>query len=79
MNETATGDYQVNTDLTGYWQDFQSTYPYPTYYYNWPSTVVEDKGKKAFEVVKALSEKGLVDVKTGKRFIELMETILAVM
>jgi hypothetical protein len=54
-------------------------YPQTYYYYSWPTTIYTDKGQKAFDICKALMDAKLVETRTAKQFVELMETILKVM
>lgn len=62
--------------LWGYWQDFY--YPqiiresYPVYIQD----KAMDKGKHAFELIKALMDKKLLNVEKVKDFIEAMDTVL---
>ena len=62
--------------LWNFWQD--QYYPqvilqsYPVYIQN----RAMDKGKQAFELLKALMDKGLIKVDKVKDFIEAMDTIL---
>lgn len=66
----------VSTTLWGYWQNYY--YPqiiresYPVYI----QEKAMDKGKQAFELVKALMDKDLIKVDKVKDFIEAMDTIL---
>ncbi|MDP1728954.1 MAG: hypothetical protein Q8L27_01990 [archaeon] len=70
--ETGTSSYQ-------YWQNYY--YPYviqPTY----PVYITErslDKGKQAYEVIKVLKDKKLVDIRTVKQFIELMDSLIQIL
>lgn len=86
LGNSTTYDYGIGSGGTaigtGYYWPFTPTYlPYPT----WPSTyfystlVSEDKGKKAFDLAQSLVEKKLVEAKSAKQFIELMNAILAVL
>ena len=53
-------------------------YCYPTHYdicCHWG----EDKGKKAFAIVKELQKKKLIALKTVPEFIEVMDTILSLL
>lgn len=62
--------------LWGYWQN--QYYPY-VIRESYPIYIQEkamDKGKHAFELLKALMDKGLVKVDKVKDFIEAMDTIL---
>jgi hypothetical protein len=64
------------TSLWGYWQN--QYYPY-VIRESYPIYIQEkamDKGKQAFELLKALMDKGLVKVDKVKDFIEAMDTIL---
>ena len=45
-----------------------------TYYYH--TTVATDKGEKAFKLAQALLDKKLVEARTAKQFIDLMNAIL---
>lgn len=64
------------TTLWGYWQD--QYYPqviresYPVYI----RERAMDKGKQAFEILKALMDKNLVKIDKVKDFIEAMDTLL---
>lgn len=45
-----------------------------TYYYYWP-TFQPDKTRQAFQIVKMLQDKGLVELKSVKRFVALVDEI----
>lgn len=68
--------YEQPNTLWGYWQGIY--YPqvilqsYPVYI----QEKAMDKGKQAFELLKALMDKGLVKIDKVKDFIEAMDTIL---
>jgi hypothetical protein len=65
-----------NGTLWNYWQN--QYYPY-VIRESYPIYIQEkamDKGKQAFELLKALMDKGLVKVDKVKDFIEAMDTIL---
>jgi hypothetical protein len=73
-------DYPINQNSTGtlwnYWQG--QYYPwiikesYPVYLQDKSM----DKGKQAFEILKALIDKNLIELQTVKDFVEAMDTIL---
>jgi hypothetical protein len=66
----------AGTTLWNYWQN--QYYPY-VILESYPIYIQEkaiDKGKLAFELLKALMDKGLVKVDKVKDFIEAMDTIL---
>lgn len=50
--------------------------PWAPNYYWWP-TVAEDKHKKALDVARMLMDKKLVDCQSVKKFIELVDAIVA--
>ena len=60
-------------------------YPYwqmntPLYYsYSYPLYFREDKGEKAFAVVKALQKSGAIQLKTAKQFMDVMDAVLQVL
>lgn len=62
--------------------DMQNCYDY--FYRHYPSVettsyiyrTCEDRGKRAYEIAKTLMQTDLVQVKTAKQFMELMDTIL---
>jgi len=68
--------YYTNPTLWDYWQNIY--YPqiiresYPIYI----QEKAMDKGKQAFELVKALMDKKLLNVEKVKDFVEAMDTIL---
>lgn len=68
--------YNDGSSLWGYWQN--QYYPY-VIRESYPIYIQEkamDKGKQAFELLKALMDKNLVKVDKVKDFIEAMDTIL---
>ena len=76
------GGYTFNgTDLScwGYYQDYY--YPtviresYPVYL----QERAKDKGKQAFEIIKILKDKKLVQLKTVGNFIDLMDELIKVL
>lgn len=64
--------FSTNSEALNWWEPNYCQWTYHPVYYP-----VEDKGKKAFEIVKVLAEKKFVEIRTGRQFIDLMETILA--
>ena len=79
LNTNAAGDYWPTT--AGYYSN-SSTIGWPSY---WPSTycyhtsVSKDEGERAFKIAQALLEKKLVEPKSVKQFIDLVNTILTEM
>lgn len=72
--------YQVG-NLTG-WDYFQNYYypyvikeSYPVYI----QERAQDKGKQAFEILKVLKDKGLVNIKKVEDFIEAMDALIKVL
>ena len=85
QNITMTNAGTTSYSAGDYWPYYyQPTYiqPFYTWPQVWPTTiyyhpcVTEDRGKKAFELAQKLVEKKLVEARTAKQFIELMNTIL---
>lgn len=76
--DSGTYDTRINTCLR-YWDDFY--YPkviqesYPVYI----QERAEDKGKKAFELIKILKDKKLLQIKTVEDFIEAMTTLINIL
>ena len=62
--------------LWGYWQDQYYPYVIRESYPVYIQDRAMDKGKQAFELLKALMDKNLVKVDKVKDFIEAMDTIL---
>lgn len=69
----------VNLTCWKYWDDYY--YPkiihdsYPVYI----RERAEDKGKKAFELIKVLKDKKLLQIKTVEDFIEAMTTLIDIL
>jgi hypothetical protein len=76
-NQTTT--YTKNLSCWGYWQDYY--YPnviresYPIYI----QERAQDKGKKAFELIKILSDKKIIKLDKVKDFIDAMDAIMAIL
>lgn len=72
-------DYSKNLSCWGYWQDYY--YPnviresYPVYI----QERAQDKGKKAFELIKILSDKKIIKLDKVKDFIDAMDAIMAIL
>lgn len=71
----------TNAQTTGYYQQIPISVPAYDYwlqapgtYYPYPAT--EDKGRRAFTIAKQLIEAKLVQIKTAKQFVVLMDTLL---
>ena len=69
------GDSQGGT-LWQFWQNLYYPYVIKESYPVYIQEKAMDKGKQAFELLKALMDKGLVKVDKVKDFIEAMDTIL---
>ena len=75
------GGCTVNVPATawGYWQDWY--YPqvikqsYPVYI----QEQSQDKGKKAFEIIKILKDKKLVNLEKVSNFIDLMDELIKIL
>ena len=75
----STSSNGTNLTCYGYWQDYY--YPY-VIYPSYPIYIRErslDKGKQAYEIIKILKDKKLVDIKTVKQFIELMDCLIQIL
>ena len=83
MNIKTDANYSVgnitNLSAWGYWQDYY--YPsviresYPVYI----RERAEDKGKQAFEIIKALQDKKLIKLDKVADFIETMDTLIKIL
>ena len=78
-NQGAGTTYTKNLSCWGYWQDYY--YPnviresYPVYI----QERAQDKGKKAFELIKILSDKKIIKLDKVKDFIDAMDAIMAIL
>jgi hypothetical protein len=86
MNESSTsisGGVKTNSYIpektTTCWTWWQNYY-YPTIITNWYPVYVReralDKGKQAYEIIKLLKDKKLIEVSTVKKFMELMDALI---
>ena len=82
MSETySSNSSNDNSDYScwGYWRD--RYYPevihpsYPIYI----KERAEDKGKQAFEIIKKLSDKKMINLKTVKNFIDAMDLLIKIL
>jgi len=78
-NNTTNSNCNIPLTCWDYWQNCY--YPqviYPSY----PVYVQEraiDKGQKAFEIIKMMNDKKLVNLKTVKDFIEIMDCLIKIL
>ena len=85
MTFTTTGDWYPETttsDSCGCWTYYQDYYypyvvreSYPVYL----QERAKDKSKQAFEIIKILKDKKLVDLKTVGNFIDLMDELIKIL
>lgn len=80
MKEAVT-DFDKDTNLScwGYWHDHY--YP-KVIHESYPVYIQErslDKGKKAFEIIKILKDKKLVQLRTVGNFIDLMDELIKIL
>jgi len=80
LNGTTGGMVSTTGDYWTYPIMHPTTWPtvWPTTYY-YHTCVSYDRGEKAFKLAQALMEKKLVEVRTAKQFIELVNGILEVL
>jgi len=80
-NSIEMSDYTTTTNMTcwKYWQD---------YYYPWivresyPVYIQEkslDRGRHAYEIIKILKDKKLIEIKTVKQFCEIMDELIKIL
>jgi len=62
-----------------YWQDYWYPYVIKESYPVYIQEKAIDKGRKAFEIIKMLRDKKLLEVNTVKKFIELMDTLIKIL
>ena len=74
---TLTGGSLVgNLNVTSAWWPYYNYWPTPTIYWNsYPVYVTSDKTAKAIEILKALQDEKLIEVKSVPKFIALVEKI----
>jgi hypothetical protein len=78
LNDNLTLSNSLNTSAWGYWQD--GYYPtvirqsYPIYL----QERSEDKGQKAFEIIKHLQDKKLIKLDKVSDFIDAMDTLIKI-
>jgi len=79
--ESRTGDFAVcNTGTEGSFSHNLNDFYYHQWYpYQYHTTIVEDKTKKAFNIAKSLMDKKLVECKTVKQFIDLIDVIINIL
>ena len=79
-NLNIAGSNTANAVFTGTGWDYWSNYYYPTIiresYPVWVQEKAQDKGKLAFEVIKALQDKKLLKLDKVADFIEAMDILL---
>ncbi len=76
-NYTDEGTYKTE-EITcwNYWQTYYYPYIIKESYPVYIQEKAIDKGKKAYEIVKVLRDKKLVQVRTVKQFIDLMNELI---
>jgi len=83
------GGDSIDFGTTTVGSTYVTPYPYPNYCWDWwhqyyypvyyPTTVYEDKGKKAIEIVKALMESKTIQVRTIKQFVDLLDRLMKIL
>ena len=64
--------------IWNYWEEYYYPYMIKESYPVWVQERAVDKGKKVYEIVKMLRDKKLVQVRTVKQFIEIMDELIKV-
>jgi len=73
------GDLTSGTSCYHYWQDYYYPYVIRESYPVYIQQRAIDKGKQAFEIIKILKDKKLVNIKKVSDFIDLMDELIKIL
>lgn len=73
LYRTGTSD---NLSCWHWWQDYYYPSVITNYYPVYIRERALDKGKQAYEIIKMLKDKGLVEIDTVKKFMSLMDALI---
>ena len=85
LNIKANADYmfqdtsQTSMSCWRYWDNYYCPYVVEKSYPVYLQERAEDKGKKAFEIIKMMKDKNLIILKTVADFIEAMDALIKVL
>lgn len=71
-----------NMDHISCWDYWQNWYYPQVIYQSYPVYIKEqalDKGKKAYEIIKILKDKKLIEIRTVGKFIDLMDELIKIL
>ena len=79
IREETTSNITQSGTTWDYWQEYYYPYVIKESYPIWIQERAVDKGAKAFEIIKILRDKKLVEVRTVKQFVDLMDTLIKIL
>lgn len=81
-NVTGTGDslfYKDTMTCYDWWQNWYYPYIIKESYPVYIQERAKDKGKQAYEIIKQLKDKKLIEIKSVKQFMEIMDELIKVL
>lgn len=70
---------QSHLSCWDYWRDYHYPQTIVTSYPVYIQERAKDKGKQAYEIIKVLKDKKLVDIKSVGKFIDLMDELIKIL